>query len=82
MTNVEPIYAELGRRIARERNRRCMSQAQLAYSLVPQVTRAAISNMEGGRQRVMLHVALDIANALRIPAMRLFAGLQYRPSQE
>lgn len=64
MTAVEPVYAEIGRRIARARDRRGLSQEMLGASLSPPLTRATISNMEGGRQRIMLHVLIDIADAL------------------
>jgi len=64
VTRVEPVYAEIGRRIARARERRGLSQEMLGASLSPPLTRAAISNMEGGRQRIMLHVLIDVADAL------------------
>ncbi len=64
MTRVEPVYAEIGRRIARAREHRGLSQEMLGASLSPPLTRAAISNMEGGRQRIMLHVLIDVADAL------------------
>ena len=75
MTRVEPVYAEIGRRLARARERRGLSQEMLGASLSPPLTRAAISNMEGGRQRIMLHVLLDAADALGAT----LAGLISRP---
>lgn len=68
---IEPVYAPLGRRIAATRERRGLTQEMLGASLTPQLTRAAICNMEGGRQRIMLHVLIDVADALGTTIGRL-----------
>lgn len=68
---IEPLYAQLGRRISAARERRGITQEMLGASLTPPLTRAAVSNMEGGRQRIMLHVLIDVADALGTTTGRL-----------
>lgn len=62
-SRVEPIYAALGKKIRCVRERHGLTQGALAESLTPPLSRAALANMEAGRQRIMLHVLLDIATA-------------------
>jgi len=76
MTNVEPVYVEIDRRIARARARRGLTQEMLAASLQPPLTRAALCNMELGRQRLMLHVLIDIADACGTTIGRLIGRVQ------
>jgi transcriptional regulator with XRE-family HTH domain len=70
-TAPEPVYAEIGRRIEHFRLERRISQGELGRRLRHPLTRAAVSNMEGGRQRVLVHVLLEIAEVLRIEPSRL-----------
>lgn len=65
----EPIYAVIGSRIEKLRIERGLSQQQLGWRV--DMTRAAISNMEGGRQRIMIHVLVKIAAALEVPTADL-----------
>lgn len=58
---VEPIYASIGRNIKRARERKGWTQEMLASACEPPLTRAAMANMEAGRQRIMLHVLMDVA---------------------
>ena len=67
----EPIYQRIGRRIAAARARRGITQEMLAFSLTPPLTRSALCNMELGRQRIMIHVLVDIADALGTTVARL-----------
>lgn len=62
-TGVEPMYVHIGRKIRRARERCGLTQGELAASIKPPLTRAALAGMEAGRQRIMLHVLLDIATA-------------------
>lgn len=64
--NVEPVYVDIGRRIKTGRERRGYSQYLLAQMLTPPLTRSALCNMELGRQRIMLHVLIDLADALGV----------------
>jgi DNA-binding XRE family transcriptional regulator len=62
---VEPVYVKIGAIICEMRERQGVSQKEVADHLG--WTRAAISNLEKGRQRVMLHDLPRIAKVLRIP---------------
>lgn len=63
-TKVEPFYLALGRRIEEVRKKRGLTQEQLGRRLLKPMTRAALSNMETGKQRVLVHVLFDIARVL------------------
>lgn len=67
----EVVYAEIGRRIEFLRTDRRVSQSDLARRLRHPLTRAAISNMESGRQRILVHVLLEIADALEVDPREL-----------
>lgn len=69
--DLEAVYKEIGRRIELLRVERRISQKVLGSRLRHPLTRAAISNMEGGRQGVLVHVLLEIAEALQVPPGRL-----------
>jgi transcriptional regulator with XRE-family HTH domain len=67
MPAVEPIYAEVGARIRHYRTLIGMNQESLGDLLEPPMAKMTISQMETGRQRVMLHVLMQIADVLRVP---------------
>ncbi|KTE72591.1 hypothetical protein ATE72_22175 [Sphingopyxis sp. HXXIV] len=58
------LYSVFGKRVADERLARKISQQELA-KLVG-LSRASIANIEAGRQRVLLHQAVGLVQALRI----------------
>lgn len=58
----EPIYAEIGRRIKRQREAKNLSQAALARML--KLSRPALANIEAGRQRIYIHHLFEIAARL------------------
>jgi transcriptional regulator with XRE-family HTH domain len=60
--NLEAFYAEVGRRIRDARERHGLKQADLAT--VISRTRTSITNIEQGRQRILLHTLCEIAVAL------------------
>lgn len=64
MTTVEPFYAEVGRRIQKLRNDKKLSQAALGDLLRPPVTRASIANIETGKQRILAHTLVQLAEVL------------------
>lgn len=66
MTKVEPFYRLFGARVAVARDARGLTQAELAKLLTPPVTRASLSNLEAGKQRVNLHTALQLARILKM----------------
>ena len=66
---IEPVYAEIGRRVKRARTRAKITQAALAERT--SLSRTSIANIERGEQRFMLHCLFELAAALRIPAIKL-----------
>jgi transcriptional regulator with XRE-family HTH domain len=66
---IEPFYAELGRRINSARTSLSLTQGALGSRLKPPLTRAAIANIETGKQRVLAHTLADLA-------IKLGVGLQ------
>lgn len=77
-SKIEPIYLVIGRNIQRTRDARAMSQAALGASLSPPLTRAAIANMEGGKQRILVHTLLSIARNLLVPLGELLVNTDHR----
>ncbi len=70
------FYARLGRNIRSIRVGAGLSQASLAKRIG--FTRASVSNLEAGRQRIALHLFVQIAQALDVEPSRLLPSL---PSQ-
>lgn len=68
---IEPFYAELGQRIGDARKRSRLTQEALGGKLDGSLTRAAIANIESGKQRVLTKTLVDIAFALDVPAESL-----------
>jgi transcriptional regulator with XRE-family HTH domain len=60
------FYRELGRRIRTFRTQQGLTQAGLGLRLDPPVTRAAIANVENGKQRVLAHTLVQFAQILRV----------------
>src|SRR4051812_44934255 len=66
---VEPVYVRFGHDLQRLRRQRKLSQADLARLVDPtgeRLSRSSIANIENGRQRVALHLLLDLALALKV----------------
>lgn len=61
-TSTIPLYAETGRRIREIRKAQGISQQRLAA--VVGLSRTSITNIEKGRQKVLLHTLDSIAGAL------------------
>lgn len=62
---VEPLYLKVGQRIRFMREIRGLSQDDLGRACHPTLGRAAVANMESGKQRIMLHNIYDFAAMLR-----------------
>lgn len=60
--DVDRFYTVVGSRVRRARAGRGMSQAALAQQIG--FTRSSVANLEAGRQRVALHLFVQIARAL------------------
>lgn len=67
---IDRFYQELGGRIRNYREPKGLSQEALGRAVG--LTRTSISNIEKGRQRVLAHSLLDIANVLGVEVMQLF----------
>ena len=66
--NAADFYKEVGRRIFKARKGR-LTQEQLGERV--SLTRTSITNIEKGRQRIMLHTLAQIAAALGVPTADL-----------
>lgn len=66
---IEPIYARVGARIAKGRQKRKMTQFELARK--SGLARTTIANIERGEQRFLLHHLYEIADGLGVPAAKL-----------
>jgi len=62
------FYLAVGRRIAARRDGRV---TQEALALKAKLTRTSIINIEKGRQQILLHTLVDIANALQVSPIEL-----------
>ena len=65
-TSIEPFYVEVGQRVSEMRCLRGMSQEKVAAALVPPATRASIANIESGKQRVLAHTLIQLAQVLQV----------------
>lgn len=63
-TDRDALYAALGDKIRRARKSSGLTQQALA-SLIS-LTRVSVTNIEMGRQKLMLHTLFDIAGALKV----------------
>lgn len=62
---IKRLYVEIGSRVRRARRKQGLNQVDLAGAT--NLTRSSIANLEAGRQRPPLHVAVLIAQALDVP---------------
>lgn len=61
------IYVLFGRRVAQARDGAGLTQSELAEKIG--LSRASIANIEAGRQRIVLHQAMEIADALNLSSI-------------
>jgi transcriptional regulator with XRE-family HTH domain len=61
------LYRFLGRNVAAHRANAKLKQAQVAEKLG--LSRASLANIEGGRQRVMLHHVYELVDALGLDSI-------------
>jgi transcriptional regulator with XRE-family HTH domain len=71
MREADLFYVTLGQRIRERRERASLTQAQLGGQLVPPVTRASIANVEAGKQRLLAHSLVQVAQLLHAPLEEL-----------
>jgi transcriptional regulator with XRE-family HTH domain len=75
--DLRSFYRALGTRIKREREQRGWNQERLAADIG--VGRTSLTNIEAGRQRVLLHLFLRVAAAFNMNASDLLPTLQPEP---
>jgi transcriptional regulator with XRE-family HTH domain len=71
--NLEPIYLSIGSVIRAKRRQRDWSQEELAQKLM--MSRGTLANIEGGRQRVLVHQLYAIAAALDLKPLDLLPAI-------
>jgi transcriptional regulator with XRE-family HTH domain len=69
------IYKLIGERIRDERRKRHLTQDELASRVG--LKRTSITNVERGRQKLLVHTLLDIANSLDTSPARLLAAFDH-----
>lgn len=77
MLNEPQFYQEVGRRIRKERRERRMTQEDLGKAVG--LTRTSVTNIERGRQKILLHTLADFSTALGISAARLLPESSVEP---
>jgi transcriptional regulator with XRE-family HTH domain len=73
------FYGAVGVQIEKYRTGKSLTQAQLGSYLRPPLTRAAISNMEKGRQRILAHTLCHIADILGVEVADLVPPRNDKP---
>ncbi len=71
-TDLVAVYRLIGERIRDERRKQGLTQEELAHRVG--LNRASITNVEQGRQKLLVHTLIDIANSLNISPRR-FLGV-------
>jgi transcriptional regulator with XRE-family HTH domain len=66
---VDQLYETIGDQIKAARTRQRVTQTELGKRVG--LTRSSIANIEAGRQRVMIHWVMQIAEALDVSTARL-----------
>jgi DNA-binding XRE family transcriptional regulator len=75
MTSVDdPFYQAVGKRVHGFRVTKGLTQSELGLRLTPPVTRASIANLENGRQRLLLHTAVQISEIVGCELVDLIPG--------
>jgi transcriptional regulator with XRE-family HTH domain len=67
----EEFYELLGRRIEDARRKKGLTQSALGGRLKPPHTRASISNIEKGTQRLLVHTLIQLSDALGVAPAEL-----------
>ena len=65
-TKIEPFYIDVGNRIRTYRTGLGLTQDQLGRLLIPPTSRVSIANVESGKQRILSHTLVQIAEALKV----------------
>lgn len=60
----QALYVAIGQRISKIRQERELTQAELAAAI--SLSRTSVTNIESGRQKILVHTLVEIASALRV----------------
>jgi transcriptional regulator with XRE-family HTH domain len=74
MAGNEGFYQKLGSQIRAARKKALLTQEALAAKI--SLTRATVTNIEKGRQQLLVHTLIDIAEALNVPPASLLPEQQ------
>jgi transcriptional regulator with XRE-family HTH domain len=66
---MEEVYQDFGERLKKVRRSKRITQEALCRNVG--ISRPSLCNIEKGRQRLHLHLFLDLANALEVPISKL-----------
>lgn len=80
MDDHKDFYQEIGRRVRNARKARLLTQEALA-SLVS-LTRTSITNIEKGRQKILLHTLADLAKVLHVSPTALLPVTTSEPDTD
>lgn len=69
------FYSQVGQLIRIERERKGISQEELGRRV--QLTRTSITNIENGRQRLLIHTLWAIANQLKVDFSKLLPSIDH-----
>lgn len=72
----DALYEKVGRRVREARRAAKLTQENLAERV--SLTRTSVTNIEKGRQKLLLHTLFELAAAMKIPVDRLIP----EPQQE
>ncbi len=79
MLHWESVYAAVGKRIRYYREECKFTQAELASRL--SLERTSITNIEKGRQKILLHTLIDLAIALDVTPIELLGDFAQKTNQ-
>lgn len=80
MNDHQTFYREVGRRVRSARKKCKLTQQGLAESV--SLTRTSITNIEKGRQKLLLHTLADLGEALGVEASALLPETGVEPDLE
>jgi transcriptional regulator with XRE-family HTH domain len=72
-TRVSHLYSEVGGRIKAARGRLALTQGELGARVG--LTRTSVTNIEAGRQKLLLHTLYRMAEVLQVPVVDLLPEL-------
>lgn len=78
---VEPVYREIGARIAEIRVFFKLTQTELGALCTPKLSRQHVANIENANQRLQLHTALEIAAALQVRPSEILPSIIRLPEK-